>query len=126
MIKEFHEWRRDQGLSVEDYDLISEITVCLSTLKYGVILPMDKQNAILDRYLNTFPNAGLPETLQDVKKITFQDFADIVKNGTGKKVDVAELIYSIYKQGLCKELCVHLLESSESKKAKDLLFLIKT
>lgn len=111
-IKEFHEWRQDQGLTKDDEHLISEITVCLSSLKYGAALPEEKQNAILERYISTFPQAGLPESLQDAKNITFKDFEAIVKNSTGKEVNVEELLLSLHKQGLCKELCEHLLETA--------------
>jgi len=124
-IKEFHEWREDQGLTQEDDHLISEITVCLAALKYGAALPEEKQQAILERYLSTFPQVGLPKSLQDAKDVTFKDFEKIVKNGTGKEVSVEELLYSLHKQGLCKELCEYLLETADTGKAKELLSSIK-
>ncbi|MEH7790450.1 hypothetical protein [Bacillus pumilus] len=111
-IKEFHEWRQGQGLTKDDEHLISEITVCLSSLKYGAALPEEKKNAILERYISTFPQVGLPKSLQDAQNITFKEFASIVKNGTGKEVNVEELLLSLHKQGLCKELCEHLLETA--------------
>ncbi|MCY8033994.1 hypothetical protein [Bacillus sonorensis] len=117
-IKEFHEWREDKGFTPDEEQFLSEVTVCLSAIKYNTVLPEEKLKLIAARYREDFPKAEIPDDIEKLKNLTFDDYAEIVQRGVGREFSVEELLYSLYKQGLCAELCKHLLKTADTPQAK--------
>ncbi|MCY8565305.1 hypothetical protein [Bacillus sonorensis] len=58
------------------------------------------------------------DDIEKLKNLTFDDYAEIVQRGVGREFSVEELLYSLYKQGLCAELCKHLLKTADTPQAK--------
>ncbi|NUJ16912.1 hypothetical protein FKN04_09940 [Bacillus glycinifermentans] len=128
VIKEFHEWREDKGLSSADEHFITDVTMSLSMVKYKdnktdalseerLKKLRDNVPKLWERCLNDWANASLPD-YEEVTDITFPQYAAIIKSGVEKEFSVEELLYSLYKQGLCAELCKHLLKTADTPQAK--------
>ncbi|MCY8549262.1 hypothetical protein MOD25_04995 [Bacillus haynesii] len=118
-IKEFHEWREDKGFTPDEVQFLSEVTACLSAIKYNNVLPEEKIKLIVSRYREDFPKAEIPDDIGKLKNLTFDDYAEIVQRGVSREFSVEELLYSFFKQGLCAQLAFDLLKTEDSSKAKE-------
>lgn len=111
--------REDKGFTPDEAQFLSEITACLSAIKYNNVLPEEKIKLIASRYREDFPNAEIPDDIGKLKNLTFDDYAEIVQRGVNREFSVEELLYSFFKQGLCAQLALDLLKTKESSKAKE-------
>lgn len=126
---EFYQWRVENGLSSSEEAFVTDVTMTLSAIKYrnkrnaGVLSDekikklRDNVPKLWERCKNDWSEASLPE-YDEVTHITFPKYKSIIKNGVETDFSVEELLYSLYKQGLCAELCQHLLKTADTTKAK--------
>ncbi|MEC1647623.1 hypothetical protein [Bacillus halotolerans] len=128
-VREFHQWRVEKGLSSTDEDFVTDITMTLSALKYGNdgnsgVLSDEKIRKLRDnvpklweKCINNWSEASLPD-YDEVTHITFPKYESIIKKGVKTDFSVEDLLYSMYKQGLCAKFAADLLKTADSPLAK--------
>ncbi|NPC91971.1 hypothetical protein HOO54_07030 [Bacillus sp. WMMC1349] len=123
-IKEFYEWYKENGLSDTDEHFITDVTMTLSTVKYKDNLPEERMRnnvpKMWERCQNDWTDARLPD-YADITEITFSTYKSIIKSGVKKDFSIEELLYSLYKQGLCAPLALDLLKTAHTRLAEQMI-----